>query len=136
MPCITLLDFIAAAGDGHYAEGDFDDAGLQRNVEAHNCEFRQLRGAEYEGAVREISDDGALAMFNGSQLGCVLHMPCPRHWVALVAPEHVTRESAALLCDSLYSHVFALTVDEVVDLFLAMGVRHMQAGEAPVPEHV
>ena len=64
-------------------------------------------------------------------LGYVIHLSQPRHWVALVPPgDAAGADVAALLCDSLYPHVYALTVHEVADLFLAMGVYHLQAGES------
>ena len=36
-PCVDLQTFRSIAGDGCYPEGDFDDAGLQRNVEGLTC---------------------------------------------------------------------------------------------------
>ena len=125
--------FRQRAGPGSYEEGDFDDEGLQRNLQALDCDFECLRGEEYQNAVRDLNENGKLAIFNGDHaLGCVVHMPRPRHWVALVPPPESQRSSAfaAILCDSLFSHVFALSVDEMVDLFLAMGVRHMRMAES------
>ena len=40
---------------------------------------------------------------------------------------------AAILCDSLYSHVFTLSVDEIQELFAMMASRQMTAGEAKLP---
>lgn len=131
--CLDIAQFTQRAGCGAYAEGDFDDEGLQRNLNAVGCDFEYLRGAEYQEAVRELDASGKLAIFNGEHaLGCVVHLPMPRHWVALVAPLESQRstEFAAILCDSLFSHVFALSVDEMVDLFLAMGARHMQVADS------
>jgi hypothetical protein len=131
--CIHIDLFRERAGQGAYPEGDFDDEGLQRNLETVGRGFECLQCADYQEAVRQISDDGKLAIFNGEHsLGCVVHMPCPRHWVAIVPPPEGQRSctTAAILCDSLYTHVFALTVDDMVDLFLAMGARHMQIADA------
>ena len=103
VPFVVLQEFQERAGDGCYQEGDFDNSGLQRNVEARGCFFEQLQGAEHEEAVRQLNDQGLLSLFNGDHaLGCVIHMPNPRHWIALVPPAQQTRvEVAALLCDSL-----------------------------------
>ena len=82
---------------------------------------------------KNITYNGALAIFNGQHaLGCVVHLPQPRHWIAFVAPpaEQKSKEFAAILCDSLFPHVFALSVDEAVVLFLAMGARHMQIADS------
>ena len=131
--CVHVDTFRQRAGPGSYEEGDFDDEGLQRNLQALDCDFECLRGEEYQNAVRDLNESGKLAIFNGDHaLGCVVHMPRPRHWVALVPPPESQRSSAfaAILCDSLFSHVFALSVDEMVDLFLAMGVRHMRMAES------
>ena len=125
--------FRERAGNGAYSDGDFDDEGLQRNLNAVGCDFSSMRGAEYEHAVRDVFDDGSLAIFNGQQaLGCVVHMPVPRHWIAFVAPpeDQKSKDFAAILCDSLFPHVFALSVDEVVDFFLEMGLRHNLLGES------
>ena len=103
VPFIALQEFQERAGDGCYPEGDFDNSGLQRNVEARGCFFEQLQGADHEEAVRQLNDHGLLSVFNGEHaLGCVVHMPNPRHWIAVVPPVQQTRvEVAALLCDSL-----------------------------------
>jgi len=127
--------FAEVAGDGCYPEGDFDDAGLQRNLELRGCSLEILQGADHEDATRLVSASGTLALFNGDRaLGCIIHMPAPRHWVALVPP--VRQESvhvAALLCDSLYPHIFALSVDEVTELFALMAASHMAAAESQLP---
>ena len=131
--CLHIDQFKERAGTGAYPEGDFDDEGLQRNLSAVGCHFYCMRGGDYQYAVRDLFDNGSLAIFNGQHaLGCVVHMPVPRHWIALVAPPEgqKSKEFAAILCDSLLPHVFALSVDEAVDLFLAMGHRHMQLGES------
>ena len=131
LPCIPLRRFQAVAGDGRYPEGDFDDAGLQRNAEAQGCSFILLQGTDYQEVVREY-DGGRLAIFRRPNvLGYVIHMPRPRHWIALVPPgAHPAPQVTALLCDSLERRVYALTAKEVLDLFLAMGLRHMEAGES------
>ena len=131
--CLHIDKFRERAGAGAYSDGDFDDEGLQRNLSAVGCDFSCMAGADYQYAVRDLFDNGTLAIFNGQQaLGCVVHMPVPRHWIALVAPPEgqKSKEFAAILCDSLFPHVFALSVDEAVDFFLAMGARHMELGES------
>ena len=40
---------------------------------------------------------------------------------------------AAILCDSLFTHVFTLSVDEMQELFAMMGSRQMRAGESQLP---
>ena len=85
--CLHIDQFKERAGTGAYPEGDFDDEGLQRNLKAVGCHFYCMRGGDYQYAVRDLFDNGSLAIFNGQHaLGCVVHMPVPRHWIALVAP--------------------------------------------------
>ena len=78
-----------------------------------------------------MDDRGTLALFNGQQaLGCVVHQPCPRHWLALVPPQdQEDGRVAALLCDSLETQAYALSAEEVEDLFVFMGSSHLSAGE-------
>ncbi len=92
-------------------------------------------GEDYEQAVRQLNDQGLLSMFYGSHaLGCVIHMPNPRHWIAVVPPvQQRTARVAALLCDSLYPQPYAVSLDEMVDLFTTMGLRHMQYADMDLP---
>ena len=138
LPLINLHEFTEYAGDGSYAEGDFDDAGLQRNIESRGCFFEQLQGGDYEEAVRQLSPEGLLSMFYGEHaLGCVIHMPSPRHWIAVVPPVQQTRvEVAALLCDSLHTQLYALSVEEMVDIFTTMGLKHTQYADLQLPAHM
>ena len=133
--CLALAEFERVAGDGCYAEGDFDDCGLHRNLQRKGYSFDRLQGVEHQEAVRQIDEQGGLSILSGSHaFGCILHQPFPRHWVAIVRPEVETSETvAAVLCDSLRTHVFALSVTEVVDLFTMMGSSHMAAGESNLP---
>ena len=100
--------------------------------------FEQLQGADYEQAARQINDDGLLGIFHGNHsLGCIIHMPNPRHWVAIVSPISQTSvEVAGLLCDSLQNQIYALTVDEMVSLFTNMGLRHAQYADMQIPLQV
>ena len=123
---MPLAEFVAAAGDGMYPEGDFDDAGLRRNLARRGFSFDQVRGEEHQSLVRRVGGAGNLALFNGANVaGCILHLPTPRHWVALVPPSAGSSDAlAALLCDSLWDHVYGLTADEVGELFALMACRH------------
>ena len=138
LPLIVLDDFIRYAGHGCYAEGDFDNEGLQRNIEARGCFFEQLQGGDYEEAVRQLNPEGLLSIFYGGRaLGCVIHMPNPRHWIAVVPPiQQTSVEVAALLCDSLHTEIFALSVNEMVDLFTSMGLQHTQYADLQLPATV
>ena len=138
LPMIGLLEFREHAGDGCYPEGDFDNEGLQRNLQARSCFIDYLQGAAHEEAVRRLNPPGHLSIFNGSHaLGCIIHMPNPRHWIAVVPPvQQATEEVAALLCDSLEDSVYALSADEMVDLFTTMALRHLQYADMPLTPQV
>ena len=87
IPCVPLEEFREAAGDGSYIEGDFDDAGLRRNLGLRGFSFHPLRGDEHKSLSRQVGDDGGLALFGDTRTACcILHQPAPRHWVALVPP--------------------------------------------------
>ena len=133
-----LQDFRRRAGDGCYPEGDFDNSGLQRNVEAEGCFFEQMQGSDHEEAVRQLNSRGLLGIFHGDHaLGCIIHMPSPRHWFALVPPVQQQQvEVAALLCDSLRPEIYALSVDDMVDLFTAMALRHVQYADVELSSQV
>ena len=166
-PLTNLHDFRVVAGDGCYPEGDFDNSGLQRNIEARGCFFEQLHGADYEEAMRQVNPQGLLGIFYGAHaLGCIIHMPHPRHWIALVPPveqktieptgggsrgsperhgaaiavarpvQQQTAHVAALLCDSLQPQPYAVSVDDMVDLFTTMGLRHRQYAYMGLPSFV
>ena len=138
LPLTPLQDFRLRAGDGCYPEGDFDDCGMQRNLEARGCFFEQMQGSDYEEAVRQLNSEGLLGIFHGSHaLGCIIHMPNPRHWFALVPPvQQLQVEVAALLCDSLRPQIYSLSVDDMVDLFTTMGLRHAQYADLALPTQV
>ena len=135
LPITGLAEFRERAGDGCYAEGEFDNSGLQRNIQAKGCFFEQLQGEEYEQAVRQLDEHGHISIFNGRHaLGCIIHMPNPRHWIALVPPvQQRTAQVAALLCDSLQRQPYASSVDEVVVLFATMALRHLQFADMDLP---
>ena len=97
-----------------------------------------MMGRDYEEGVRQVSPEGLLSMFNGNHaMGCIIHIPNPRHWIAIVPPEQqMSVQAAALLCDSLQTHIYTLSVDEMFDLFTRMGVRHTQYADLQLPLHV
>ena len=132
VPCIHLTEFEAIAGDGLYVEGDFDDVGLQRNLASRGCRFERLEGVEHQDMARQLNKNGLLALFQGQGcLGCIMHQPCPRHWIALVPPaRHESERVAALLCDSLKPRVYALSVEDVASMLSRMGSMQMRAGES------
>ena len=139
MPVVALPQFRFRAGGGCHPEGDFESTGLQRNIEAQGCFFFEpMMGRDYEEGVRQVSPEGLLSMFNGHHaLGCIIHIPNPRHWIAIVRPEQqMSVQAAALLCDSLQTHIYTLSVDEMFDLFTRMGVRHTQYADLQLPLHV
>ena len=97
-----------------------------------------MQGPDYEEAVRQLNPNGMLAIFNGAHaVGCIIHMPRPRHWIALVSPPEGQRsvEVAALLCDSLKAQPYALSVDDTVDFLTTMGLRHAQYGDSQMSQH-
>jgi hypothetical protein len=132
LPLIPLSVFRQCAGNGYYPEGDFDNTGLQRNLESQGCFFQAMQGGDYQEAVRQVTDDGLLSIFNGSHaLGCVIHTPDPRHWIAVVPPATQTSVgAAALLCDSRAPQPYVVSVDDMVLLFTTMGSHHMRAASA------
>ena len=97
-----------------------------------------MQGSDYEEAVRQLNSQGLLGIFHGSHaLGCIIHMPNPRHWFALVPPVQQPQvEVAALLCDSLKPEIYALRVDDMVDLFITMGLRHAQYADLALSTQV
>jgi hypothetical protein len=115
---IPHAQFCAKANGGFYPEGDFDDGALRLNLRSKRCYFDLLQGADHQEAIVQLGDTGNLAMFNGDHvLGMILHRPSPRHWFALVKPPSgtITPSVAALLCDSLFTCIFELSVEDVQD---------------------
>ena len=131
LPCVPLQTFRAIAGDGCYAQGDFDDAGLQRNVEAAGGVFASMQGADHEQLLREDNAGQGLQVFTQPHTaGFVIHTPFPRHWVAVVPPwDGLGADVAGVLCDSLQHRVYGLRASEIQELFALMGARQMMAGE-------
>ena len=117
-----------------YPEGDYDDNGLRRNLERLGFGFNRVEGDEHQTfvGVPNVDTPNRISMFTSLRAaGCVLHTPRPRHWVALVPPLSEDDDGvAALLCDSLFPMPFALTADEVQELFAHMASRHMYLGES------
>ena len=90
-----------------------------------------VEGVDHQEAIAQVGDTSLLAIFNGQHsLGVVVHQPFPRHWLTLVRPDADERpEVAVWLCDSLYTSVFRLTVEEVQDFIGSMGVAQIQAAD-------
>ena len=132
MRTLAVADFRHFAGDGLYPEGDFDDSGLRRNLARLGCSFDMVSGAEHQELVRYVDGAGTLSMFFGDHaLGCVIHTPRPRHWVALVpAVRGAGVTEVAWLCDSLFARPFALSTSDVQSMFELMAVSHLAAGDA------
>jgi len=65
--------------------------------------------------------------------GCIIHMPSPRHWLAMVPPLAGEAHGVALLCDSLHPWPFRLSLDDVQELFALMGVRQAVIGGLALP---
>ena len=133
LPIFHKDEFIALASDGYYPSGEFDNSALQRNLESRGFFFRALFGQDYEEAVA-CDGEARLAVFAGNHaLGCVVHTSNPQHWVAVVPPlQAPTDRCAALLCDSLYRHAFALSVNDMQDFFTNMALHHLRLGDAPI----
>ena len=131
MPCVPLPTFEMIAGDVCYAQGDFDNVGLQRNVAACGGFFEPVAGADHEQLFRVDDAGECLLVFTQEHAaGFVIHTPCPRHWVALVPPwEGLSADVAGVLCDSLHHRVYGLRAKECQELFALMGARHLAAGE-------
>ena len=131
LPCVNLQTFRRIAGDGCYPQGDFDDAGLQRNVEAAGGLFESMQGADHEQMLREDDAGPGLQVFTQPRTaGFVIHTPDPRHCVAVVPPwDGLAADVAGALCDSLQRPVYGLRAWEMQELFALMGARQMIAGE-------
>ena len=133
---LTLKQFAEIAADGVYREGDFDSVGLQRNIEALGYRCEPISGGDHEETMRQSDGGGLVSMFaNDEARGCIVHQPSPRHWIALVPPVgRFSQDNAALLCDSLKPYPYALSVDELEDMFLAIGLRQAMQADMPATQ--
>ena len=137
LPIINKSTFEARARDGFYNEGDFDDVGLRNNLSASGCFFELVHGKEHEEMSQLVNEQGLLSMFSGDHvLGVIIHQPNPRHWFALVRPGELRgEEGVALLCDSLETKMYMLSVSEVQQLFETIAARHSRIGGMKVSQH-
>ena len=128
-PRVQYEDFRRIAGKGVYEQGDFDNEGLQRNVEARGAFFEAVHGNQHSTLMRADESGSQISVMSRAHCaGFVIHTPCPRHWVALVPPwPELEGEFAAVLCDSLHTSVYGLTTNTCQDLFEMMGVRQLNA---------
>ncbi len=114
-----------ARGDERRPSGDWEYAALQRNVEAIGAGMQPVQTDGYQELARWLSDATAphISLWGSDVLGCVMHVP--GHWVALTRPEGPSTERcAALLCDSLMPHPYALSVEDIGKLFALVAVGH------------
>ena len=112
-----------AQADERSPSGDWEYAALQRNVEAAGGAVDPVEEADHEELTRWLVDVSRLSLWRPGVLGCIIHVP--GHWVAMTVPDGPqTEDMAALICDSVYPHPFALSAEEVGDLFARIGARH------------
>ena len=108
-----------ARSDERRPSGDWEAAALCRNVEAVGAQMRVVFAHEYQDLARWHPGMSRLGVWSPETLGCVVHLP--GHWVALTRPEGAqTAQTAALMCDSLHRQPFALSAEEVEQLFAGM----------------
>ena len=122
-------EFRSRAGTGVYHEGDFDNEGLQRNVEARDAFFERVQGNQHSTLMQADASGSQISVMSRAHCaGFVIHTPCPRHWVALVPPwRELSGEFAAVLCDSLHTRVYGLGTEICQELFAMMGARQLDA---------
>ena len=122
-------DFRQRAGLGVYPEGDFDNEGLQRNVEARGAFFELVQGDQHSTLAQSDQSGARLSVMHHDHCaGFVTHTPCPRHWISLVPPgPDLAGEFAAVLCDSLYPHVYGLSTEICQELLEMIGARQLHA---------
>ena len=76
-------EFRSKAGKGVYREGDFDNEGLQRNVEARGAFFERVQGNQHSTLMQADASGSQISVMSRDHCaGFVIHKPCPRHWVA------------------------------------------------------
>ena len=90
--------------------------------------MRPVFPQDCEALARWNADLTRLGMWGPETLGCVVHVP--GHWVALTRPLGApTEENAALLSDSLHRQPFALSAEEVRQLFARMAQEQSMRNE-------
>ena len=106
-------------------------------MSASGCFFELVHGKEHEEMSQLVNEQGLLSMFSGDHvLGVIIHQPNPRHWFALVRPGELRgEEGVALLCDSLETKMYMLSVREVQQLFETIAARHSRIGGMKVSQH-
>ena len=94
-----------------------------------------ITAEDHEQKSRWVTDATSphLSLWTASVRGCVMHVP--GHWIALrPPPEPHSEEYAALLCDSLRPSPFALSAEEVGELFALVACRHQETTEETAGE--
>ena len=126
---ISWEDFDGRAEESERtAYGDWDAAVLHRNALVCGADMRPVFPQEYEALARWHGDMGRLGLWGPETLGCVAHVP--GHWIALTRPLGTQDASnAACLCDSLHRRPFALSADDVRQLFGVMAAEQRRQGE-------
>ena len=112
--------------DERKPNGDWEYSALQRNVEAVGFGMAPVVTEMHEELTRWNEEANQLSMWTNECTGCILHVP--GHWIALAKPAASSEAVAALLCDSLHPHPFALTAEELGSFFALIATRH-QASE-------
>ena len=125
----TLEEFDQnSRSDERAASGDWEFATLHRNVMAAGALLEPVTAQRCEELSRWNPEESRLTLWSTVTHGCVMHVP--GHWVSLTRCEgSQTAGAAALLCDSLHREPFALSAEEVGELF-ALVACHQQT--APV----
>jgi hypothetical protein len=114
--------------DERAAPRDSEFATLHRNVMAAGAFLEPVLPERCEDLSRWNPEESRLTLWSTMTHGCVMHVP--GHWVCLTRCEGPqTAGAAALLCDSLHREPFALSAEEVGELF-ALVACHQQT--APV----
>jgi hypothetical protein len=133
---ITWSDFDARARpDERKPSGDWEFSALQRNVEAVGGSMTPITTEDHQQLSHWVPGANAphLSLWRPGVLGCVMHVP--GHWVALTPPQGPSSEEcAALLCDSLRPCPYALSSNEVGELFALVAVRQQVVSEADAAE--
>ena len=132
----TWSDFNARARpDERRPGGDWEFSALQRNIEAIGALMSPVTTEDHQhlSLWRFDADVPHLSLWRPGILGCVMHVP--GHWVALAPPEGLhSVDCAALLCDSLRPSPYALSVDEIGELFALVAVSHQETSEEAAGE--
>ena len=91
---------------------------------------------DYESVAQEIPGVGSMALFHffwdGRVVRCLVHRP--GHWLAIVPPPaSMPTDASAIICDSLYTSVFACNLDEVGEFFAVIAARHAEQRQDDQP---